>query len=150
MRPQAQFPLRIYYDASCPMCRSELHGLKSRDENNALDLVDCSGPGFTDPDLDGQGIPVSTAMNRIHARDAQGRWFDGVEVFELAYGAAGMRRTAKVLGHPRLRPLLDRLYPLIARNRKWLSRLGLAPLLSRVLHRQGRVAPSNLCSWKAG
>lgn len=138
MTTQARFPLRIYYDASCPMCRSELHGLKSRDNDDALELVDCSGPGFTDPDLERQGISVDTAMARIQARDAQGRWFDGVEVFELAYGATGLRRTAKVLGHPRLRPLLDRLYPVIARNREWLSRLGLAPVLSKLLHRSAR------------
>lgn len=137
MKTQAEFPLRIYYDASCPMCRSELHGLKSRDDADALELVDCSASGFTDVDLDAAGIPVDTAMNRIHARDAQGRWYDGVEVFELAYGAAGMTRTAKILGHPRLRPVLDRLYPVIGRNRGWLARLGLAPMLSKVLHRRG-------------
>lgn len=140
MKPQAEYPLRIYYDASCPMCRSELHGLKSRDDADALHLVDCSASGFADADLDAAGIPVARAMDRIHARDAQGRWFDGVEVFELAYGAAGMTRTARILGHPRLRPLLDWLYPIIARNRSWLARLGLAPMLSRVLHRKRRGA----------
>lgn len=135
-KSDAHRPLRVYYDGSCPLCRTEMQGLKARDHAGRLELVDCSSPGFTDADLDAAGISVEHAMQRIHARDAHGRWFDGVRVFELAYGAAGMKRTAKALGNRRLRPLFDRLYPIVARNRRLLTRLGLAGLLGRVLRRR--------------
>lgn len=141
MKPQTEYPLRIYYDASCPLCRAELHSLKTRDEAEALELVDCSGSGFSDPDLQQAGIAVGTAMARIHARDAHGRWFDGVDVFQIAYGAAGMERTARVLGNRRLRPLLDRLYPVVAKHRHWLTRLGLAPVMAWVLRRRDGKSP---------
>lgn len=137
MKPHAEYPLRIYYDASCPLCRAEMQGLKTRDHAGALELVDCSGEGFADPDLQQAGIPVARAMERIHARDARGNWFDGVEVFSLAYGAAGMKRTARILANPVLRPVLEWFYPIIARNRKWFTRLGFAPFLTKALHRKG-------------
>lgn len=135
MSPDTTWPLTIYYDASCPMCRAELHGLKARDHDGRLRLVDCSAPGFHDPHLAAAGISVDTAMAHIQARDADGRWFDGVGVFERAYAGAGLAWVARLLGLRWLRPVLDRAYPVVARNRGWLSKLGLAPLLGWAMRR---------------
>lgn len=121
----ATWPLRIYYDASCPLCREEMHALKDHDAGQRLALVDASAPGFTDPDLAAAGIPRSELMRLIHARDAAGRWFIGVDVFELAYSAAGLHGMARLWAHPRLRPVWTRLYPWIARLRQPLSWLRL-------------------------
>ncbi|MGY6519463.1 MAG: thiol-disulfide oxidoreductase DCC family protein [Lysobacteraceae bacterium] len=135
MSPDTTWPLTIYYDASCPLCRAELHGLKARDHDDRLRLVDCSAPGFHDPHLAAAGISVDTAMARIQARDADGRWFDGVGVFERAYAGAGLAWVARLLGLRWLRPVLDRAYPVVARNRGWLSKLGLAPVLGWAMRR---------------
>jgi predicted DCC family thiol-disulfide oxidoreductase YuxK len=121
----ATWPLRIYYDASCPLCREEMHALKDHDAAGRLALVDASAPGFTDPDLVAAGIPRADLMRLIHARDAAGRWFIGVEVFQLAYGAAGLHGMAALWANPRLRPVWDRLYPWVARLRQPLSWLRL-------------------------
>jgi predicted DCC family thiol-disulfide oxidoreductase YuxK len=121
----ATWPLRIYYDASCPLCREEMHALKDHDSAGCLALVDASAPGFTDPDLAAAGIPRADLMRLIHARDAAGRWFIGVEVFELAYAAAGLHGMAALWANPRLRPVWDRLYPWVARLRQPLSWLRL-------------------------
>lgn len=121
----ATWPLVIYYDASCPLCREEMHALKDHDANARLSLVDASAPGFTDAHLAAAGIPRADLMRLIHARDATGRWFIGVEVFELAYAAAGLHGIARLWAHPRLRPLWNRLYPWVARFRQPLSWLRL-------------------------
>lgn len=121
----AAWPLVIYYDASCPLCREEMAALKDCDDGDRLRLLDASAPGFSDAHLEAAAIDTCALMRLIHARDAGGRWYRGVEVFELAYGAAGLHGIAAVWAHPRLRPLWDRLYPWVARFRQPLSWLRL-------------------------
>lgn len=121
----AAWPLVIYYDASCPLCREEMHALKAHDGAGRLQLLDASAPGFSDEWLLAAGIRHEALMRLIHARDAEGRWFVGVDVFELAYGAAGLHGVAALWAHPRLRPLWEALYPWVARFRQPLSWLRL-------------------------
>lgn len=121
----ATWPLVIYYDASCPLCREEMHALKDHDAQSRLALVDASPAGFADADLEAAGIAQADLMRLIHARDAAGRWFIGVEVFELAYAAAGLHGMSRLWANPRLRPVWDRLYPWVARLRQPLSALRL-------------------------
>jgi predicted DCC family thiol-disulfide oxidoreductase YuxK len=102
------YPLTVFYDASCPMCATEMNALKARDREGRLELVDCSAPQFDEDALLGDGLRRRDLMELIHARDAHGRWFVGTEVFELAYAAAGPRR----------------LYPWVTRHHQVLSRLG--------------------------
>jgi hypothetical protein len=77
-------------------------------------------------------------LERIHARDAAGRWFRGVDVFEVVYDVAGFTRLARLLGSRRLRPLLDRIYPWIAANRYRLSRLGLFRVFALIAPADGK------------
>ncbi len=121
----AVWPLAIYYDASCPLCREEMHALKAYDGEHRLALVDASAPDFSDPDLAAAGIDREALMRLIHARDAAGQWFIGVAVFEQAYGAVGLHRVAALWANPRLRPLWNRVYPWVARLRQPLSWLHL-------------------------
>lgn len=121
----AAWPLAIYYDASCPLCREEMHALKAHDGDQRLALVDASAPDFNDPQLDAAGIGREALMRLIHARDAAGQWYIGVAVFEQAYGAVGLHRVAALWGHPRLRPFWNRVYPWVARFRQPLSWLQL-------------------------
>lgn len=132
MRPLRD-PVTIFYDASCAMCASEMHALKARDRANRLELVDCSATGFDETVLAGAGIRREDLMTLIHARDAHGTWLVGLDVFEVAYTAAGLKTIAGFWGSPTLRPLLGRLYPWIARNRQLLSRFGVNRLVRLVL-----------------
>lgn len=123
MRRPIRYPLSVFYDASCPMCSAEMHALRKRDEAGRLVLVDCSAPEFNDEGLRAEGKTRSAFMTRLHARDAHGQWLVGPDAFEAIYRAVGLERIAGVWGSPRLRPLVDRAYHWIARNRQVLSRL---------------------------
>lgn len=125
------FPLTIYYDASCPLCATEMQTLKQSDRDNKLILVDCSDSNF----ITDAYCPVSkdTMMARIYAQDAKGLWISGVDVFAFAYQASGFNWLGKLWASPILRPIFSRLYPIIADNRQWLSRTPLPYLLNRLL-----------------
>ena len=131
----AAWPLVIYYDASCPLCREEMHALAAYDTDAKLQLVDASPAAFGDDHTRAAGIDHGALMRLIHARDREGRWYRGVEVFELAYAAAGLVGVAAVWADPRLRPLWDRLYPWVARFRQPLSRLRLNRLYGALVRR---------------
>lgn len=128
-----RLPLTVFYDASCPLCAGEMRALKARDRGDRLALVDCSAPEFEEAELLGDGLRRSDLMRLIHARDAHGRWFVGVDAFEAAYRAAGLETAARIWGSPRWRPFLGRIYPWIARYRQLLSRLGFAALVRYVV-----------------
>jgi predicted DCC family thiol-disulfide oxidoreductase YuxK len=133
MRRALRYPLTVFYDASCPLCASEMHALKDLDAQAHLDLVDCSAADFDDACLIGDCLTREDLMARIHARDVTGQWFVGVEAFEVVYRAAGLEAAARVWGSPRWRPLLKRTYPWIARYRQPLSRLGFAALVRYII-----------------
>ena len=133
-RPIA-YPLTVYYDASCPLCATEMHALRDRDPSGNLGLVDCSAADFDDSGLLASGVNREKLMTLIHARDAYGRWLVGPDCFAAVYGAVGLKSAAAVWGSPRLQPIWKSLYPWVARNRQRLSRLGAHRLLARILPR---------------
>jgi predicted DCC family thiol-disulfide oxidoreductase YuxK len=127
-------PLTVYYDKSCPLCATETHAL--RDLNPAgLRLEDCSAWDFDCRKAACEGVTREDLMARIHARSPGGCWLVGMNAFEAVYASAGRKGLARFWGSPRLRPLLERIYPFIARYRQPLSRLGLHRLVGRLLAR---------------
>ncbi len=133
MGPRVEYPVRVFYDASCPMCASELHALKRRDREGRLELVDCSAPEFdASPDRD-ESVSRAALMARIHARDASGRWLVGLDAFAVVYQVAGLTALARIWSDPLWRPVLDPFYAWVARNRQLLSRLGMNRLVRLLL-----------------
>lgn len=126
-----QYPLTIYYDASCPLCAAEMHTIKETDFENKLILVDCSNTNFTEPAFCPSN--KSEMMSRIHAVDDGGLWLTGVDVFAIAYKAGGFNKLGLFWESKTLRPLLSRVYPLIADNRQWLSKTPLPYLFNKLL-----------------
>ena len=135
-------PLTVYYDKSCPMCATEMHVLQDLDWRGRLKLVDCSAPGFNDGAAAKEGVTREAMMTRLHARDPEGRWLTGLDAFEAVYASAGLDGPARLWGDRRLRPVLDRIYPVLARHRQPLSRLGLHRVVGALLRAAGRISPS--------
>ena len=124
------YPLTVFYDASCPLCATEMHALRGLDRHGRIELVDCSAAEFDDTGLLAAGVNRAKLMRLIHARDSHGRWLVGPECFAAVYAAVGLERAAGIWGDRRLRPFWSRVYPWIAEHRQMLSRLGLHRLLA--------------------
>ncbi|TAG49955.1 MAG: DUF393 domain-containing protein [Betaproteobacteria bacterium] len=124
------YPITIYYDASCPLCRREIDLLKQFDTASQIALVDCS-PN----DYQGEGEHTRAAMMKlIHAKDAGGRWLIGAPVFAAAYAATGFSAIARLWGAKWLQPFWRVVYPWIADNRTLLSKLGAMSAMTKTLH----------------
>jgi predicted DCC family thiol-disulfide oxidoreductase YuxK len=126
-----QYPLTIFYDASCPLCRREIDLLAKFDTQHLLAMQDCSDPLYPGAD----GHTRQAMMELIHARDATGQWLIGAPVFAAAYQATGFASIARLWGNARLQPMWAVVYPWIARNRNTLSRLGVVSVFTWTLNR---------------
>jgi predicted DCC family thiol-disulfide oxidoreductase YuxK len=132
MKKIIAFPLTIYFDGSCRLCRSEIENIAARDLLHRLQLVDCSALAF-----DASSFPFSQTelMNNIAAQDATGAWLRGIDVFIAAYEAADLSWVSNVLAASGVKPLAERGYPWLVRNRYRISALGLHHILNFFTHR---------------
>src|ERR1043166_3390105 len=70
-----RYPLTVFYDASCPMCASEILALKEREREARLVLVDCSAAEFDAEVLAGTGITRSDrSEERRVGKECRSRW----------------------------------------------------------------------------
>jgi predicted DCC family thiol-disulfide oxidoreductase YuxK len=125
--PSITWPLTVYFDGSCRLCRSEIDNIAARDTRDLLRLVDCSAADFDD-----RALPYKreAMMQAIHARDAEGVWLAGVDVFVALYQAAHMNFVARLLNHRVIKPRMAQCYPWIARHRRILSAVGVHHLMN--------------------
>lgn len=113
-------PLVVYYDASCPLCRTEIE-LLSSSKPGALALCDCSSVEFDDTEARNRGVTQRQLMRALHVRDASGRWHIGIDALAAVYDAAGFTRVSRLLANRSLRPLWQRCYRWFARHRHVIS-----------------------------
>lgn len=126
-----QYPLTVYFDASCRLCHNEMQNIKIHDTGQQLHLVDCSAANFDDTPYRKDGITRETMMACLHVCNKQGEWIKGVPAFELLYRTTGMTAMASLWGGRFTRPLAERAYPWVARHRMAVSWTGL-PLLFKL------------------
>lgn len=126
------YPLHLLYDATCPMCRLEMHELAARDTQARLRLVDISAPAF-DPAPWGATLAEMNAL--INAVDAAGITTTGVPALRLAYGAVGLSGWLEPTRWSLLAPLFNAGYRAFARHRYGISRVA-APLVDRIAARR--------------
>lgn len=107
------YPLTLFYDGACPVCRHEMHALRRRDTAARLRFEDVRAPGFVAPD----GTTVDAMLAAIHGRRADGRVIVGVETLRLAYRAVGLGWLLAPTAWGPLRALSERGYRWFARHR---------------------------------
>lgn len=124
MQAAIQWPLTVFYDHSCQLCRSEMHNIKARDHGDVLRLVDASDAAVLAQYQADR--PQQDLMTLMHARDAAGIWYIGVDAFVVMYQATDMTWVGRVLSWPVVHAVAKAVYPSVARNRyrlpsRWLS-----------------------------
>jgi len=114
MKPD--FPLRIFYDGSCPVCGATAEQYGRKDRAGRLILMDVSAPDFDPAPC---GITPAEFMYQIHAMDRSGRVYRGVEAFPGSWflGLCGV-----LIALPLLNPLARLAYRLFARLRVYLPK----------------------------
>jgi predicted DCC family thiol-disulfide oxidoreductase YuxK len=130
----SDYPLKVFYDASCPVCALEMDKLGARDTAGRLVLVDMSAPDF---DARCHGFDAADLDAAIHAVRPDGSVVRGMAVLRLAYAAAGLGWLLRPSGFGPLRPAFDAAYRVFARHRKSISR-ALAPAIDAVRDRRDR------------
>jgi predicted DCC family thiol-disulfide oxidoreductase YuxK len=128
----SDYPLKIFYDASCPVCSLEMDQLRARDHAGRLVLVDMSAPGF---EAACHGLAAADLDAAIHAVRPDGSVVRGMAVLRLAYAAAGLGWLMRPSGFGPLRPAFDAAYRVFARHRKSISR-ALAPAIDAIRDRR--------------
>ncbi len=122
------YPLTLFFDAQCPVCRREMDSLRERDDAHRLRFEDVRAADFVVP----AGTTLVSMLGAIHGRTADGRLVVGVETLRLAYRAVGLGWLIAPTAWPLLRAPSERAYLWFARHRfampAW---LGLAALGGR-------------------
>lgn len=114
------YPLTVYYDASCPLCMAEMSNLMLRNREAKLVFVDVSAtPGISPL----PGVPYADLTRLLHARAADGRVIRGVPALHAAYTAVALGWVTRPTTWPLIGPLADALYPFVARHRQRIPRV---------------------------
>jgi predicted DCC family thiol-disulfide oxidoreductase YuxK len=113
-------PVTVYYDGSCPLCRSEI-GLYQRGEGaGQVTWCDISQPGAAP-----QELTQEAAMARFHVKGADGQMEDGARAFILLWlSLPRWRWLGRIASLPPLPILLEGLYRAFLPLRPWLQRLA--------------------------
>ena len=112
------YPLTVFYDGACPLCRREIALMRKLDRRRRLELIDFAKPEFREADC---GLSCERLSSVIHAKWADGRVIEGIEVFRAMWTAVGLGLLARISRWPLIEPLLRRGYAWFAKHRLWLT-----------------------------
>ena len=113
------YPLTVYFDGECPICRREIDLMKIFNRRERLQFIDFSTSSYRPTD---HGLNQCDLGRVIHARWSDGTLISGVEVFRETWEAIGLGFLARISRRPIINKLLVKAYAWFARNRLWLTR----------------------------
>ncbi len=120
------YPITIFYDGACGICRKEMERYRAKDKNGRLSFVDVNRQGF---DAQLEGLDPQKALDYIHARDAKGKIVRGAEAFIWIWLACGYKVLPLLARLPLIKQAARVFYKLFARYRYKISgeKLGCGP-----------------------
>ncbi len=113
------YPLTLFYDSNCPICRFDVANLQARNQAGLLRFVDITTADF-DPSR--YGLTLRDFESAVRAQCADGRMVAGMETVRLACRAAGLSWLVAPSAWGILRRPADALYTAFARNRLGIGR----------------------------
>lgn len=129
MALKPDYPIQIFYDGACRICRSQVLKYKGRDTHDRLKLVDISRRDFNAKDYTLQNADLE---NYMYAKDSRGRTVRGAQAIAWMLRAVGHRILASLLTMPIL---------------KHLARIGYRGLAAHRYKIAGNVEPGkNVCT----
>lgn len=114
---ESRYPLKIFYDGACRICSAEMEHYRRKDHGGRLLFVDISSPGFSPVE---SGPTLVDFMARMHVQNAEGRFFAGVEAFQVIWRACPepwLHKAAAALSLPGIKQCAELGYALFARYR---------------------------------
>jgi predicted DCC family thiol-disulfide oxidoreductase YuxK len=125
MASDTKFPLRIFYDGACMICSEEMDHYRKMDRKGVLIPIDISAADF---DPAATGVSRDQLMAKLHAIDAEGKVYTGVDAFQaiwLAFPESLLLGVVSAfIGLPLINPLSKAVYWGFARLRHFLPRWG--------------------------
>jgi predicted DCC family thiol-disulfide oxidoreductase YuxK len=119
------FPIRIFFDGACPLCRSKMGFYERMEHGGRLQFIDVTAPEFDPVPF---GIAIDAFMHEIHAIDQGGRIYRGVDVFLAIWQAFPDSRWYSILtvfvALPGVNYLARLIYRVVARIRRFLPQRG--------------------------
>ncbi|MEN5179665.1 thiol-disulfide oxidoreductase DCC family protein [Comamonas odontotermitis] len=140
-----QFPLTIYYDASCRMCNAEMTNLMLRNDAGRLIFVDASSADLRDAPATKDAL-----MRAIHGVAADGRVYIGVDCLVRAYLGIGWAWVPNLVNLPGMATAARKLYPWIARNRYRLPQTPIVWVFERAMRRAAQRAATRSAACAGG
>jgi len=132
----AIYPLTVYYDSRCPMCKAEKENLMLHNDAGNLIFADIWAEGFTPP----PGRTVDDLLTRIHAMQANGELIHSMEVLRRSYEGVSMGWVTAFTTWPIVGRFVDWLYPIFARNRhripRWIGQAAFEYAMRRSLKKR--------------
>lgn len=141
------YPLTLYYDASCPLCNAEMRNLMLRNDAGRLAFVDASENSFESPVF---GIDRAQMMAAMHGVWADGNVSVGVEAIHEAYLAVGLGHITSFTQWPVVGSALKALYPVFARHRQRVPRWLVQVLFEGPIRRSAEAAHARMNCTNSG
>lgn len=114
-----KYPITIFHDGNCPICRLDIANLRSRNVEDRLRFIDIAAPDF---DPAPYGMTLAEFAAQIRAQLPDGSLITGMEVFRRAYRAVGLGWIIAPANWGPLKAPADALYRFFARHRPAISR----------------------------
>lgn len=119
MSTKTKWPVTVFYDKACTICRSLIEGYKKQDTKNRLKLVDISSPGFK---AEKYGLDPELVRIYLYAKNTQNQTVRGIDAFIWVWQAIDKNLRAAILGWPVIRIIAQPLYRLFSRYRYLFSK----------------------------